>query len=83
MLSVAVDDHARIAFTVMRTDEKTPQAVPFVRDATEYYAGLGVTVTRLLTDDATAFRSRDFAAACHDLGIRHTFARAYRRQTNG
>ena len=33
MLFVAVDDHARIAFTAMHPDEKTPQAVQFLRDA--------------------------------------------------
>lgn len=32
MLLVAIDDHARIAFTAMRTDEKTQQAVRFLRE---------------------------------------------------
>jgi transposase InsO family protein len=40
-------------------------------------------IKRLLTDNGSAFRSRDFAAACIDLGIRHKFTRAYRPQTNG
>ena len=61
MLFVAVDDHARIAFTAMHPDEKTPQAVRFLRDAVAYYAALGVTVRRVLTDNGSAFRSRDFA----------------------
>jgi transposase InsO family protein len=83
MLFVAVDDHARIAFTAMHPDEKTPQAVKFLRDAVAYYASLGVTVRRVLTDNGSAFRSRDFAQACSELGIRHKFTRAYRPQTNG
>jgi transposase-like protein len=33
MLFVAVDDHARIAFTAMHPDEKTPQAVEFLKAA--------------------------------------------------
>lgn len=82
-LFVAVDDHARIAFTAMHPDEKTPQAVQFLRDAVAYYASLGVTVRRLLTDNGSAFRSKDFAAACTALGIQHKFTRAYRPQTNG
>jgi transposase InsO family protein len=71
MLFVAIDDHARIAFTAMHADERTPSAVQFLRDAVVYYAKLGITVRRLLTDNGSAFRSRDFAAACKELGIRH------------
>ena len=82
-LFVAIDDHARIAFTAMHRDEKTPQAVQFLRNAVAYYASLGVAIKRLLTDNGSAFRSRDFAAACKQLGIVHKFTRAYRPQTNG
>ena len=80
---MAIDDHARIAFTAMHPDERTPQAVQFLRDAVTYYAGLGVKVEQLLTDNGSAFRSKDFAQACKQLGIRHRFTRPYRPQTNG
>jgi transposase InsO family protein len=83
MLFVAVDDHARIAFTAMHADEKKPQAVRFLNDAVAYYARLGVRIKRLLTDNGSAFRSKDFASACARLGIQHKFTRAYRPQTNG
>jgi transposase InsO family protein len=83
MLFVAIDDHARIAFTAMHADERTPSAVQFLREAVAYYARLGITVRRLLTDNGAAFRSRDFAAACKELGVRHRFTRPYRPQTNG
>lgn len=83
MLFVAVDDHARIAFTDMHPDEKWPQAVQFLHNAVAYFASLGVKVHRVLTDNGSAFRSRQFAQACAELGIRHKFTRAYRPQTNG
>lgn len=83
MLFVAVDDHARIAFTDMHPDEKWPQAVQFLRNAVAYFASLGVKVQRVLTDNGSPFRSRQFAQACAQLGIRHKFTRAYRPQTNG
>jgi transposase InsO family protein len=83
MLFIAIDDHARIAFTAMHADERTPSAVQFLRNAVAYYARLGITVRRLLTDNGSAFRSRDFAAACKALGVRHRFTRPYRPQTNG
>jgi len=82
-LFVAIDDHARIAFTDMHPDEKAPQAVQFLRNAVAYYASLGVCIKRLLTDNGAAFRSADFAQACKELHIRHKFTRPYRPQTNG
>ena len=75
-LFVAIDDHARIAFTAMHPDEKTPQAVQFLKDAVAYYAKLGVSIKRLLTDNGSAFRSHDFGRACQVLGIKHRFTRA-------
>lgn len=82
-LFVAIDDHARLAFTAMHPHEKKEQAVQFLRNAVAYYARLGVTVQRLLTDNGAAFRSRDFGQACLELGIKHVFTKPYRPQTNG
>jgi len=83
VLFVAIDDHARVAFTAMHEDEKIPRAVQFLDDAVAHYARLGVSIKRLLTDNGSAFRSKAFARACERLGIRHKFTRAYRPQTNG
>ena len=82
-LFVAVDDHARIAFTAMHPDERSGSAVQFLRDAVAYYARRGIIARRLLSDNGSAFRSRDFAQACSEFGIRHRFTRTYRPQTNG
>lgn len=67
-LFVAIGDHARIAFIAMHRDEKKHEAVEFVHNAVGYYAGLGVRVKRLLTDNGVAFRSEEFAVACKALG---------------
>jgi transposase InsO family protein len=82
-LFVAIDDHARLAFTAMHPDEKKAQAVAFLHDAAAYYVAMGVRVQRLLTDNGAAFRSREFRQACLELGIKHSFTRPYRPQTNG
>lgn len=82
-LFVAVDDHARVAFTAMHPDERKESAVQFLGDAVAYYNRLGVTIKRLLTDNGSPFRSKPFKAACEQLGIQHKFTRAYRPQTNG
>ena len=83
MLFVAIDDHARIGFTDMYPDETKANAVQFLCNAVAYYKSLGVPIKRLLTDNGSPFRSRDFAKTCLQLGIKHSFTRPYRPQTNG
>lgn len=82
-LFVAVDDHARVAFTAMRPDERKDSAESFLREAVAYFAKLGVSVQRVLTDNGPAFHSFAFGDACAELGIKQKFTRAYRPQTNG
>jgi transposase InsO family protein len=44
---------------------------------------LGITIERVLTDNGACYRSREWAAACAQLGITHKRTRPYRPQTNG
>jgi len=82
-LFVAVDDHSRIGFTDLYPDERKPSAVQFLQNAVAYLESLGVRVRRVLTDNGSAFRSKLFRQACHELQLKHSFTRAYRPQTNG
>ncbi len=82
-LFVAIDDHARVAFTAMRPDERKDSAESFLREAVAYFAKLGVSVQRVLTDNGPAFHSFAFRDGCLELGIKQKFTRAYRPQTNG
>jgi transposase InsO family protein len=82
-LFVAVDDHARISFTQMKPDERQDSAVAFLRASVAYFAGLGINIRRVLTDNGSAFRSKRFVAACRRLKLKHVFTRPYRPQTNG
>ena len=80
---VAIDDHSRAGFVQMLADEKKSSAVAFLKTAVAHYAALGVRIQRVLTDNGSAYRSRLFAQACQALGIKHSFTRPYRPQTNG
>ena len=82
-LFVAIDDHARIGFTDMHPDETKASAVQFLHNTVGYFRSLGVRPKRLLTDNGASFRSKDFAKACRDLQLKHSFTRPYRPQTNG
>lgn len=77
----AVDDHSRLAYSEIHTDERKETAAGFWQRANAFFTAAGITVTEVMTDNGACYRSRDFAAA---LGpITHRFTRPYRPQTNG
>lgn len=80
---VAIDDRSRISFTQIHPDERRESAVAHLKAAVRYYASLGVTIRRVLTDNGSCYRSKAFRAAVHELGLKHSFTRPYRPQTNG
>ena len=80
---VAVDDRSRIAFSQIHPDERFSSAVAHFKAAVAYYSSLGMVVRRVLTDNGNGYRSKAFAAACAELGIRHRFTRPYTPRTNG
>lgn len=80
---VAIDDASRLAFSQILPDEKKGSAVVFLKAAVAYYASLGVTVARLMTDNGSCYRSAAFRKACADLGLRHIRTRPYTPKTNG
>ena len=80
---VAIDDHSRLAYVEELADESPDTTAGFLRRAWRFYAGHGITIERILTDNGGCYRSATFAAACDELGIGHRFTRPYRPQTNG
>lgn len=78
----AVDDHSRLAYTEILEDEKKGTASAFWLRANAYFRACGITVTRVLTDNGSCYRSKDFAAALGP-AIAHKRTRPYRPQTNG
>jgi len=82
-LHVAIDDHSRIAFSQILPRQDATCAVAFLQAAFAYYAHLGITVSRLLTDNGPCYRSGSLRRLCQQLGIRHRFTRPYTPRTNG
>jgi len=80
---VSIDDASRLAFSQILPNEKKESAVAFLRAAVAYYASLGVTIARVMTDNGSCYRSRAFRKACRDLGLRHIRTRPYTPKTNG
>jgi transposase InsO family protein len=78
----AVDDHSRLAYSEILTDERKETAAAFWTRASAFFAGCGITVARVLTDNGAAYRSHAFADALGP-AIKHKRTRPYRPQTNG
>jgi len=82
-LHVAIDDHARVAYCELYRDERGISAIRFLTRLVRYYRRLGVSVARIMTDNGSCYRNKRFRRACARLGIKHSFTRPRRPQTNG
>lgn len=80
---VAIDDHSRLAYAETCADEQAATTVAFTQRAIDFFAGAGIEVKRILTDNGAAYRSRAFADLLAGQGISMRKTRPYRPQTNG
>lgn len=79
----AIDDHSRIAYAEILTDEKAATAVGFMARAVNWFAQRGITVEAVMTDNGAAYRSHLWADTLASVEISHIRTRPYRPQTNG
>ena len=82
-LHTVIDDHSRVAYAEIRSDEKADTAIDVLRNAVSWFAQRGVTVERVLSDNGSAYKSYAWRDACTELGITPKRTRPYRPQTNG
>ncbi|MFF0783642.1 IS481 family transposase [Streptomyces sp. NPDC003720] len=81
----AVDDHSRLAYSEVLSDEKATTCAAFLTRAAAFFATCGIDrIERVLTDNAWPYR-KSFAwrQALADLGAAGKLTRIYRPQTNG
>jgi len=83
VVHVAVDDHSRLAYVEELADERPETAVAFLGRALEFYAGHGISVRRVMTDNGNPYRSLAFPAELGRRQIRHIRTRPYTPRTNG
>jgi transposase InsO family protein len=83
LVHVAIDDHSRLAYAEVLADEHPRTCVQFLKRALAWFAGHGIAVKRLLTDNGNGYRSHHFRDACLALQLRHLRTRPRRPQTNG
>ncbi|WP_432129569.1 IS481 family transposase, partial [Streptomyces sp. bgisy082] len=82
-IHTAVDDHSRLAYSEIHSDEKKETATAFWTRAHTYFTGAGITVERVLTDNGACYKSHAWRDVLAAAGIVHKRTRPYRPQTNG
>jgi transposase InsO family protein len=80
---VAIDDASRMAYVEVLADETAVSATAFLERAVRWFRRRRVTIQRVMTDNARAYRSHLHAAFTRAAGIRQLFTRPYRPCTNG
>ncbi|MDP9826428.1 transposase InsO family protein [Kineosporia succinea] len=84
-LHSAVDGFSRLAYTEHLPDEKAVTAIAFMTRARAYFAAHGIKrITRVVTDNGSAYRSAAFLRALSNLGVSvHQRTRPFTPQHNG
>ena len=83
LMHVAIDDASRVTYAEILSDEKAAAAAGFLDRAVAWFRFHGVNVERVMTDNGPAYLSKDFAALCRALAIKHIRTRPYTPRTNG
>lgn len=80
---VCVDDATRLAYSEVLATNQQQDAVAFLERAQAWFAGHGVRLEQVMTDNGSAYGSRRWRAACAAAGLRHLRTRPYTPRTNG
>src|SRR6476646_10498351 len=67
----------------IKKSERKASAIAFLKAAVIYYAKLGISIQRVMTDNGSCYKSRAFGRACKRLGLKHIRTRPYTPKTNG
>ena len=82
-LHVAVDDFSRVAYAELLPDERRATCSAFMSRCLAFFAGLGVAVERVMTDNGPGYRSGEFNALLGSEGVRHLYTRPFSPWQNG
>lgn len=80
----AVDDHSRVAYSEILTDEKGPTCTAFIDRALTYFAALNAPVRAIITDNHWSYsHSRDLRTLLTARGTEHWFIKPHCPWQNG
>ena len=80
----AIDDHTRLAYSEIHDDEKDHTSAGFLHRALAWFASHGITVRRVLTDNALVYRhGTDWSWVCTAWQLKRRFTKPGCPWTNG
>jgi transposase InsO family protein len=80
----AIDDHTRLAYSEIHHDEKDATSAAFLHRALAWFAAHGITVHRVLTDNALVYRrGTDWGWVCSAWQLKRRFTKPGCPWTNG
>lgn len=79
----AIDAYSRLAYSEIHDDERAVTAVAFWRRARDFFSSYGIAIERVLSDNGSCYRSKEFNRMLTVAAVAHTYTRAYHPQTNG
>jgi transposase InsO family protein len=82
-LHVAIDDHSRLAYCELLPSERKEDCCAFLARAVAWYQEQGITIERVLSDNAKAYHSHAWRDTCAELEISRRYTRSYSPWTNG
>ena len=79
-----VDGYSRLAYTEHLTDEKAATTIAFYSRARAFFRAHGIEkVVRVVTDNGSNYRAKDFARSIAATASRHQYIRPYTPRHNG
>jgi transposase InsO family protein len=82
-LHVCIDDASRLPTHRDPGRQAQRERRRFLKRALAWFARHGVTAEGVMTDNGSAYISRDFQAACRNAGLKHLRTQPYAPRTNG
>lgn len=80
---VRIDDRSRLAYAEVLDDLTASCAVAFLHRAVTWFAGRGVQVRAVMSDNGSCYIARAYGDALRELGLRHLRIKPGRPRTNG
>lgn len=83
-IHTAIDDHTRLAYSEIHNDERDTTSAAFLHRALAWFAAHGITVRRVLTDNAMVYRhGSDWGWVCSAWQLKRRFIKPGCPWTNG
>lgn len=80
---IAIDDHSRLAYAEILSDEKAKTSAAFLIRAVRFFKKHGIKVQRIMTDNGVGYVAKYYAKIMRMLRLKHIRTKPYTPKTNG